>query len=72
MWTDVIVLFEPPVDDDLRLLSRRELFCIEHLAAKGSVEAFSQGEPGCIESGNFVFASPGIGEIARCKGIKYA
>ena len=40
MWTDVIVLFEPPVDDDLRLLSRREPFCIEHLAAKGSVEAF--------------------------------
>ena len=29
MWTDVIVLFEPPVDDDLRLLSRREPFCID-------------------------------------------
>ena len=41
--TDVdgmIVLFEPVVDDDLCLLSRREPFCIEHLAAKCSVEAF--------------------------------
>jgi hypothetical protein len=29
MWTEVIVLFEPLVDDDLCLLSRREPFCIE-------------------------------------------
>ena len=41
MWTEVIVLFEPLVDDDLCLLSRREPFCIKHLAAKGSVEAFA-------------------------------
>ena len=40
MWTEVIVVFEPLVDDDLCRLSRREPFCIEHLAAKGSVEAF--------------------------------
>ena len=40
MWTEVVVLFEPLVDDDLCLLSRREPFFIEHLAAKGSVEAF--------------------------------
>ncbi len=40
MWTEVIAVFEPVVDDDLCLLGRREPFCIEHLAAKGSVEAF--------------------------------
>ena len=40
MWTEVIVLFEPLADDNLCLLSRREPFCIEHLAAKVSVEAF--------------------------------
>ena len=38
MWTEVIVLFEALVDDDLCQLSRCEPFCIEHLAAKGSVE----------------------------------
>jgi len=40
MWTEVIVMFTPLVDDDLCLLSFREPFCIEHLATKGSVEAF--------------------------------
>ena len=40
MWTEVIVVFEPVVDDDLCLPGRREPLCIEHLAAKGSVEAF--------------------------------
>ena len=39
MWTEVIVVFEPLFDDDLCQLSRREPFCIEPLAAKGSVEA---------------------------------
>ena len=39
MWTEVIVVFEPVVDDDLCLPGRRVPFCIEHLAAKGSVEA---------------------------------
>ena len=39
MWTEVIVVFEPVVDDDLCLRSRREPICIEHLAAKCSVEA---------------------------------
>ena len=40
MWTEVIVVFKPVVDENLCLLSRREPFCIEHLAAKGSVEVF--------------------------------
>jgi len=40
MWTEVIVVFEPVIDNDLCLLGRREPFCIEHLAAKVSVEAF--------------------------------
>ena len=40
MWTEVIVVFEPVIDDDLCLFGRREPFCIEHLAAKGAVEAF--------------------------------
>ena len=40
MWTEVIVVFEPVVDDDLCLRSRREPLCIEHLAVKGSVSAF--------------------------------
>ena len=40
MWMEVIVVFEPVIDNDLCQLSRREPFCIEHLAAKGSVEVF--------------------------------
>ena len=39
MWTEVIVLFEPLVDDDLCLLSRSDALCIEQLVANGSVEA---------------------------------
>ena len=40
MRADVIVLFEPPVDDGLGLFDRWEPFPIEHLAPKRSVEAF--------------------------------
>jgi hypothetical protein len=40
MWTDVIVLFEPLVDDDLSLLRRREPLGVEYLMTQGSVEAF--------------------------------
>jgi len=38
--TDVVVLPEPLVDDDLSLLSRGEPLGIENLVAQGSVEAF--------------------------------
>ena len=40
MWTDVIVLSEPLIDDDLSLRRRGEPLGIEHLVAKGAVEAF--------------------------------
>ena len=40
MRTDVIVLSEPVVDDDLSLLRRREPLGVEHLMTQGSVEAF--------------------------------
>jgi len=40
MRTDMIVLPEPPVDDDLSLLCRGEPFGVEHLAAQSSVKAF--------------------------------
>lgn len=39
MGTDVVVLSEPLVDDDLGLLCCGEPFGIEHLVAKGPVEA---------------------------------
>ena len=40
MWTDVIVLSEPLIDDDLGLLCRHEPLGIEYLAAQRSIEAF--------------------------------
>ena len=40
VWTDVIVLSEPLVDDDLSQLCRVEPFGVEHLAAQSSVKAF--------------------------------
>jgi hypothetical protein len=40
MRVDVVVLPEPPVRDDLGLLCCAEPFSVEHLATKGSVEAF--------------------------------
>lgn len=40
MRTDVIILPEPLVDDDLGLLCCAEPFSIEHLTAKGAIEAF--------------------------------
>ena len=39
MWTDVVVLSEPLIDDNLCLLCRREPFGVEHLVAQGAVEA---------------------------------
>ena len=40
MRTDVIVLSELLIDDDLSLLCRREPFGVEHLAAQSSVKSF--------------------------------
>ena len=40
MWTDVIVLSEPLIDDDLGLLCRHEPLGIEYLTAQRSIEAF--------------------------------
>ena len=40
MWSHVIVLSEPLVDDNLSLLCRREPLGVEHLAAECAVEAF--------------------------------
>ena len=40
MWSDIVVLPEPLVDDDLSLLCRSKPLGIEHLAAKCAVEAF--------------------------------
>ena len=39
MWSDVIVLPEPLVDDDLRLPGRCEPFGVEQLAAQRAVES---------------------------------
>jgi hypothetical protein len=39
MQTPVVVLPEPPVDDDLGLFGRVEPLGIENLPTKGSVEA---------------------------------
>ena len=39
MWTDVVVLSEPLVDDDLCLLGCGEPFGVEPLVAQGAVEA---------------------------------
>ena len=36
----MVVLPEPLIDDDFSLLRRREPVGVEHLAAKGPVEAF--------------------------------
>ena len=38
MWSGVVILFEPKIDDDLSLLGRRELLGLENLPAKGSIE----------------------------------
>ena len=50
MWSDVVVLFEPFVDDGLRLLEGREPLGIEDLASERplnrSLYPFSQGLPG--------------------------
>ncbi len=40
MWSHVVVLSEPLIDDDLSLRRRGEPLGIEHLVAKGTVEAF--------------------------------
>jgi len=40
MWSHVVVLSEPLVDDDLSLLCCGEPLGIEHLVAKGTIEAF--------------------------------
>ena len=40
MWSDVVVLFEPFVDDGLRLLEGREPLGIEDLASERSVKSF--------------------------------
>ena len=40
MWSHVVVLSEPLIDDDLSLRRRGEPLGIEHLAAKCAVEAF--------------------------------
>ena len=40
MRTDVVVLSEPLIDDDLSLLRRREPLGVKHLMTQGSVEAF--------------------------------
>ena len=39
MWTDVVVLSDPLVDDDLCLLCCGEPFGVKHLVAQGAVEA---------------------------------
>ena len=36
MWTDVVVLSEPLVDDDLCLLCCGEPFGVKHLVAQGA------------------------------------
>jgi len=40
MWSHVVVLSEPLVDDDLSLLCSGEPLGIENLAAQRSIEAF--------------------------------
>ena len=40
MWTGVVVLPEPVIDDDLSLFRCGEPFGIEDFPAKGSVEPF--------------------------------
>jgi hypothetical protein len=39
MGTDMIVLFEPLIDDGLGLVGCAKPFGVEHLSRKGSVEA---------------------------------
>jgi len=40
MWTNVVVLSEPQVDDRLCLVDRSEPFRVQHLTAQCSIEAF--------------------------------